>query len=65
MTHADTHKETMYPLSYSRSSSYVMDYFILQDVVESPASVDWIRIVTKLEKCVLGSGLFCPRLITG
>ena len=32
----------------------LMDCFTIQNVVESPASIDWIRVEIKVESCILG-----------
>lgn len=38
MSYSDTHKEKMYANPLTRNSLYIMDYFILQNAVKSPAS---------------------------
>lgn len=49
MSYSDSHKAKMYANPLTPSSLYIMDYFILQNAVESPACIDWIKIEIKLE----------------
>lgn len=65
MSYSDSHKEKMCANHLIPRSLYIMDYFILQNAVESLASVDWIKIEIKLKSWHWIRFLLLSLVITG